>query len=402
MITIGYSTRSHKPEFIEYLRGVAGHPKVQIIEKINNGERSLNHVYNEIINEAEFDIVVLCHDDIYFDSKSFAKKVEKHFSKSDFGILGVAGTTEIPKSGMWWENRKKMCGIVNHEHNGNKWESKYCDDINNQIKSVCLIDGLFIALHKKRIKKYFNEELNGFHFYDVYFSFMNFNLGVKIGVIFDVRITHLSIGMTNESWETNKQKFSKENEQLLPISSKPHSEEKLKLMVSFTSQNCTNEKENYIIKLCTSLKNNGHEVNILTEHSSILSLILKKKGFKCFPITEPPGFKLGDGKFSVQTPGGLVLSKINELYPIKEVTYDYIICFDTMISKYINTIYNQIDKIQIVTNFNKSENKFDPNSVTKFIVDDINTKEYLSEVYEIDYKISVGDIIDDYKIIYND
>ena len=35
MITIGYSTRSHKPEFIEYLRDTAGHPKVQIIEKIN-------------------------------------------------------------------------------------------------------------------------------------------------------------------------------------------------------------------------------------------------------------------------------------------------------------------------------------------------------------------------------
>ena len=82
MITIGYSTRSHKHEFIEYLKSAAGHPKVQIIEKVNNGEKSLSQVYNEIIEESEFDIVVLCHDDLYFDSKKFALKIEKHFSKT--------------------------------------------------------------------------------------------------------------------------------------------------------------------------------------------------------------------------------------------------------------------------------------------------------------------------------
>ena len=174
MITIGYSTRSHKPEFIDDLKTAAVHPKVLIIQKVNNCQKSQNKVYNEIIEESEFEIVVLCHDDIYFDSKNLVKKIQKHFDKTDFGILGVAGTTQLPKSGMWWENRKKMCGIVNHEHNGNKWESRYCDDINNQIKSVCLIDGLFIALHKSRIKENFNSELEGFHFYDVYFSFRNF------------------------------------------------------------------------------------------------------------------------------------------------------------------------------------------------------------------------------------
>ena len=402
MITIGYSTRSHKPEFIEYLKTAAGHPKVQIIEKVNNGEKSLNQVYNEIIEESEFEIVVLCHDDIYFDSKNLVKKIQKHFDKTDFGILGVAGTTQLPKSGMWWENRKKMCGIVNHEHNGNKWESRYCDDINNQIKSVCLIDGLFIALHKSRIKEKFNSELEGFHFYDVYFSFRNFQKGVKIGVIFDIRITHLSIGMTNESWELNRKKFVDEYQTLLPVSSKPHDNEKLKIMIPFTSQKTNKEKDVFIESLCDSLRKFGHDVSVVTEQGTRMSLILKNKGFKLYPITEPPGFKLGDGKFSVQTNEGMVLSKINELYPIKEVTYDFILCIDTMICKYINLIYNQIDRIQLITNFNKNENKFENNISNKLIVLDNNIKDYLMEVYEIENKITVGNIINDYKLIYND
>jgi hypothetical protein len=35
MITVGYSTREHKPEFIEYLKKSSGYKKINVIEKIN-------------------------------------------------------------------------------------------------------------------------------------------------------------------------------------------------------------------------------------------------------------------------------------------------------------------------------------------------------------------------------
>ena len=53
MITIGYSTRVSNPKFQEYLRKSCGHPKVQIIEKVNNGEKSLSQTHNEIIKESQ-------------------------------------------------------------------------------------------------------------------------------------------------------------------------------------------------------------------------------------------------------------------------------------------------------------------------------------------------------------
>jgi glycosyltransferase involved in cell wall biosynthesis len=109
MITIGYSTRESKPEFQEYLKKSCGHPKVQVIEKVNNGEKNLSQVYNEIIEESIYDVIVLCHDDIYFDTNNWGTKLVKSFSKNpEFGILGMAGTTHMPKSGMWWEDRTKM------------------------------------------------------------------------------------------------------------------------------------------------------------------------------------------------------------------------------------------------------------------------------------------------------
>ncbi len=113
MITIGYSTRKSNPEFQEYLKKSCGNPKIQIIEKVNNGEKNLSVVYNEILSESTNDIVVLCHDDIYFDTKNWGEKLKKVFDRNnEFSILGVAGTTSLPISGMWWEDRSKMIGKI--------------------------------------------------------------------------------------------------------------------------------------------------------------------------------------------------------------------------------------------------------------------------------------------------
>ena len=173
MITIGYSTRTSDPLLQEYLKKSAGHPKIQIIEKVNNGEKNLSQVYNEIINESIFDIVVLCHDDIYFDTNNWSSKLLKHFEKTDYGIIGMAGTTDMPKSGMWWEDRSKMYGIVNHESGGKKWESKYSDSLGNDIKEVVVVDGVFIAINKKKISRNFDESVGGFHMYDINFCLVS-------------------------------------------------------------------------------------------------------------------------------------------------------------------------------------------------------------------------------------
>jgi glycosyltransferase involved in cell wall biosynthesis len=83
MITVGYSSREHKPEFIEYLKKSSGYKKINVIEKINNGEKSLAQVYNEILKESETDIIVFCHDDIYFDTNSL------NISKKPTMVLSV-------------------------------------------------------------------------------------------------------------------------------------------------------------------------------------------------------------------------------------------------------------------------------------------------------------------------
>jgi hypothetical protein len=218
MITVGYSTRKHNPNFKEHIQKTCMYKEVQIIEKINNGEKSLSQVYNEILDESIHEIVVFCHDDLEFETNRWGEKLIKSFEKNtEYGILGLAGSKFLHESGQWWKVPHTMYGIVNHKHEGKKWTSTYSQNINDKIEETIMVDGLFFAINKSKIKHKFDESIPGFHFYDLGFCIPNYIDGVKIGVIFNNRVTHLSIGQTNQQWENNRILFSEKYKNNLPV-----------------------------------------------------------------------------------------------------------------------------------------------------------------------------------------
>lgn len=217
MLTIGFSTRQTNTDFLNHLQKSCGIKKLQIIEKINNGEKSLAKTYNEILEESENDIVVFCHDDIEFETKNWGDKLLKLFNRNpEYGVLGIAGTTDMI-DGRWWTMKESMTGIVSHKHEGKKWTNTYSPDQGNKIKEVVVLDGLFFCVDKTKIKNSFDEEFDGFHFYEIPFCFSNHIEGVKLGVTTMVRVTHKSIGMTNDQWEKNKTKFEDKYGSNLPV-----------------------------------------------------------------------------------------------------------------------------------------------------------------------------------------
>lgn len=378
MITIGYSTRISNPDFQEYLKKSSGHPKVQVIEKVNNGEKNLSQVYNEIIKESEFDIVVLCHDDIYFDTKNWFKKILKHFEKSEYGILGMAGTTHMPPSGMWWEDRSKMFGIVNHESGGKKWESKYSDSLGNDIKEVVVVDGVFIALNKNKIKENFDESVEGFHLYDINFCFKNFLQGVKIGVITDVRITHKSIGMTNEQWDINRKIFAEKYSKNLPSKVVFKDTDKLNVLISCLFFQKFTGSEMYVYELAKNLVKLNCDVTVVaSETNGPLVLMATKLGIKVKNIRETPGFKLGDGKWMTMTDKGPQPSVPNNFYAINTPHFDIIHCQHKPIVDVMTMLYPTVDKIcTIHSEVIEIENPVVHPSIKKYIAIRPEIKDY--------------------------
>jgi len=371
MITIGFSTRKIDDKFVELLKKSSGVSNPEIVPVENNGEFSLTEVYNKILNESKNDIVVLCHDDIYFDSKNWGQKIINHLKRNkDYGILGLAGTTYMPKSAKWWEDFSKMKGIVNHEHEGKKWESKYSQNKGNELDDVVLVDGLFIVVNKKNIKQFFNEEIGGFHFYDVDFSFRNFIEGVKIGVMYDVRVTHKSIGQTNYQWDKHRWTFAEKYKDVLPVKMKRNLtlESPLKVLLSCLFFKTFTGSEMYVYELARGLKKLNCDVTVLSDINGPLSKLAQKQGIKVLPITDPPGYKLGDGKWKINTPQGVTLSQPNAMYKVSEIDFDIIHTQHTPITQIICAMYPNVDKISTIhSEVIELENPIINESIKKYV-----------------------------------
>ena len=342
MVSIVYCTRQTNLEHKEHLIKSSGlHKHVEVIEIINNGE-SLTHAYNRGLKQAKYDIVVFCHDDLTIETKQWGNKLVKLFDKNpEYGIIGVAGSKNMPVSGQWWENRSKMYGRVAHTHDGKTWLSAYSDDLGQDLEEVVIVDGVWFSVHKNRIKKQFNETVEGFHFYDVTFAFENFMENVKVGVTTVVRVNHQSIGMTNESWEKNRVNFSETYQNNLPANVRKtfRKNQKLKVLMGCLSFANYTGSELYVFELAKQLVKNNCDVTICSNIGEPLSSAANKLGIKVCNVQEPPGYKLGDGKWMLNTPQGEVASVQNTLYKIKDVNFDIIHLNHKPITEHLLRVY---------------------------------------------------------------
>lgn len=198
------------------------------ISIINNGEGlGLTKVYNMAltnkIDDSKDEIIVFIHDDIEFLKKGWDSELIRMFNEhKDYGIIGVAGSAEFDEGGAWWNYEHKY-GQVMHRHEGKQWLSNFSDILDHDLEEVCVIDGLFIAVHRKRISKLFDEDIQGFNFYDIDFCLANYIDGqCKIGVTSNIRLCHNSIGALKQEWYDNLKQVNEKYKEYYPIKVKKH------------------------------------------------------------------------------------------------------------------------------------------------------------------------------------
>jgi len=217
-ISVVISTRKIDDVYLKHVEKMFSHPKTQILIYENDGVDSLPKIYNLGLEESENDIVVFMHDDLILETPNITPKVVRLFEENpEYGIIGLAGTNNLT-SGMWWQDKESMYGVVGHEHEGKRHVNHYSkQSFGDKPKEVVIVDGLFIMVHKGRIKHKFNEEFMGFHFYDLPFCVDNHLDGIKVGVTTKIMVTHKSIGMVNKQWEKNKLFFEALYEKHFPL-----------------------------------------------------------------------------------------------------------------------------------------------------------------------------------------
>ena len=171
--------------------------------------RSLAEGYNRGMDLSKGELLVFCHDDIEILQPDFVTRLLRHLERCD--VVGVAGTTRLRDShwgsagvpathGQVLQPLEAGEGYVlnvfcQDEHAGERKE-----DGEGHIQAL---DGLFIAARRDAAQalRFDEATFDGFHLYDLDFSFRAHLGGYRVGVCHDILIYHQSNGRKDEVWQ---------------------------------------------------------------------------------------------------------------------------------------------------------------------------------------------------------
>ena len=221
-ITVIFCSKKNGEEnkgFIDHIKETCG-CDLNVICVHNPDGISISKIYADMTvnDEIETNIIVYIHDDIEFLRKGWGKEILRLFNENEkYGIIGVAGSAQFDENGAWWNYEKKF-GQVLHRWEGKSWLTAFSPLLDKDLQEVAVIDGLFIAIHKKRISENFSREIESFDFYDIHFCLSNLlKKKCKIGVTTNIRVAHNSIGKLKDSWYKNREIINEEFGRKFPI-----------------------------------------------------------------------------------------------------------------------------------------------------------------------------------------
>ena len=171
---------------------------------------SLSSGYNRGIRQARGDILVFSHDDILILDPAFAEKVESRID-SGFQLLGFVGSTAL-KDGYWWSGgQQHMRGVMAHAIPTVRQLSinVYGVTGNAVEQDIQALDGLCFIASRETVDqlRFDDEQFNGFHLYDLDYSYRAHLLGLRIGVMTDIPMIHMSTGIFGQDWNLFRQRF---------------------------------------------------------------------------------------------------------------------------------------------------------------------------------------------------
>ena len=166
--------------------------------------KSLCEAYNRGIDRSRGEIVVFSHDDIEILCGNFAQILFTHMQVCD--IAGVAGTNKLTGPLWSWSGYPHSHAWVTQRTLATpQCPAQYRVAVDN-LRQVSMLDaqaldGVFFAVKRAVFDKVrFDESFDGFHFYDLDFTFRAYRAGLRLGIFGDIVLAHDSEGRNDAAW----------------------------------------------------------------------------------------------------------------------------------------------------------------------------------------------------------
>ena len=183
--------------------------------------RSMAEGYNRGTEMARGESLIFAHDDVEILTPDLADRVIAHLKR--FDIVGVAGTSLLGHPRWLQAGPPYIYGQVAHpiakENGGGYMIDIYCAS-RRTFDDVQSLDGLFLAVRRDvaRALRFDEQIFDGFHLYDLDFTFRAYHAGYKLAVACDIQVVHDSVGQYDQMWETHARRFiEKHASRLAPL-----------------------------------------------------------------------------------------------------------------------------------------------------------------------------------------
>jgi tetratricopeptide (TPR) repeat protein len=178
---------------------------------------SLCEGYNRGFRQSTGEIVVFCHDDIEILAPDFETRLRERLAR--FDVIGVAGATLMAGATWMHAGWPHQHGQVSHRIAD---PPCYRADVYGMEHAVIApaqaLDGLFIAARRSVAAAIgFDEAVfDGFHLYDMDFTFSAWRAGYQLAVCTDFCVIHNSMGRMDERWREHAARFLGKHHDVLP------------------------------------------------------------------------------------------------------------------------------------------------------------------------------------------
>ena len=175
----------------------------EIIPILNpHGKFGICKAYNDGASQAVYDILCFCHEDILFHNINWGKNLIEHLSNRTISLVGVLGCvvkTKAPSGA--YISQKNLNRINQIQRLPDDTTIHYYENPKNEaVSEVSILDGMFLSCTKSNWqRKKFDENLKGFHGYDIDFSLSQKENGTIL-VVYDILLEHFSSGGNSRTW----------------------------------------------------------------------------------------------------------------------------------------------------------------------------------------------------------
>jgi Glycosyltransferase like family len=126
-------------------------------------ERNLSAAYNRLqAAAAGWRYKAYLHDDVVILNRRLVGDVLRIFRDRRVALIGVAGCRYLPESCVWWDGSGVVGKVVHLV--GDRREALELEEPASELERVEAVDGVFMATQHDLP---WDEEIPGFHFYDV-------------------------------------------------------------------------------------------------------------------------------------------------------------------------------------------------------------------------------------------